>query len=438
MINKLKAILKKKFVKNVMLVATGTMAAQAITLLFAPIITRLYGPEVYGIMGVFNTMVLIVVPLAALALPIAMVLPKEDRQALSLAKLSILTAGFVSGFLLLVLLLFQDAILQLFNIEELSSFIFLLPLVVIVSAFMQMGEQWLIRKKEFKSTAKAAFWHSLILNGSKAVGGLWMPVASVLVTIASFGNGIKALFLYRYTRMTDPTIPPKLVDFSGERRRMKDVLKRHRDFPIFRAPQMFIDAVTQGLPIMMLTVFFGPAASGFYAISHSVMNLSTTLIGKAVGDVFYQRVAEAAIAKENITRLIIRAIMGLAAIGVIPFSLVILFGPTLFGFVFGAEWDVAGHYARWIAIGFFFKFAYQPVIKSLPVLNAQSIHLYFTVFSLLIRSSAIFLGYYLFQDDIIAVAFFGVSGAFLYIGFTLITLYISRKYDANQVQDQRV
>ncbi|UCZ56541.1 hypothetical protein LGV61_12545 [Desulfurispirillum indicum] len=35
-----------KFIRNVAIVASGTAAAQAITMAFAPIITRIYGPEI--------------------------------------------------------------------------------------------------------------------------------------------------------------------------------------------------------------------------------------------------------------------------------------------------------------------------------------------------------------------------------------------------------
>jgi hypothetical protein len=39
---------KSKFVRNVAVVASGTAGAQAITMAFSPIITRLYGPEAFA------------------------------------------------------------------------------------------------------------------------------------------------------------------------------------------------------------------------------------------------------------------------------------------------------------------------------------------------------------------------------------------------------
>jgi len=46
--------LSSKFVRNVAIVATGTAGAQAITMAFSPINTRLYGPEAFGILGTFT------------------------------------------------------------------------------------------------------------------------------------------------------------------------------------------------------------------------------------------------------------------------------------------------------------------------------------------------------------------------------------------------
>lgn len=56
--------------------ASGTAMAQVISMLLAPIITRLYGPEAYGMMGTFMAIIGIFTPIAALTYPIAIVLPK--------------------------------------------------------------------------------------------------------------------------------------------------------------------------------------------------------------------------------------------------------------------------------------------------------------------------------------------------------------------------
>ena len=98
------AIMKKKFIRNVVLVVTGTASAQLVTMLLSPIITRLYGPEAYGHMGVFLAIVGVIAPVAALTYPIAIVLPKKEREAISIAKLSlyITVARAAVTFMLLI------------------------------------------------------------------------------------------------------------------------------------------------------------------------------------------------------------------------------------------------------------------------------------------------------------------------------------------------
>lgn len=85
---------------------------------------------------------------------------------------------------------------------------------------------------------------------------------------------------------------------------IKELAIKHKHFPIYRAPEVFINAVSQSLPVLMLTNFFGPVSAGFYSIGRSVLSMPSQLIGKSVGDVFYPRISEASNNGENVTNLI--------------------------------------------------------------------------------------------------------------------------------------
>ncbi|MCI0590960.1 MAG: oligosaccharide flippase family protein, partial [Gammaproteobacteria bacterium] len=184
---------------------------------------------------------------------------------------------------------------------------------------------------------------------------------------------------------------------------------------LYRTPQIFINAVSQSLPVLMLASFFGPAQAGFYAIGRAVLGVPSTLIGQSVGDVFYPRIAEAAHNGENLTRLILKATLALAVAGFAPFAIVVAFGPWLFGYVFGAEWVTAGEYARWLALWMFFMFLNNPSVNALPILSAQGFHLIFTIFTIATRVIMLAAGYYVFDSDLVAVALFGASGAIINI-----------------------
>ncbi|GAF20001.1 O-antigen flippase Wzx [Bacillus sp. JCM 19046] len=204
----------------------------------------------------------------------------------------------------------------------------------------------------------------------------------------------------------------------------KNTFRNYKDFPIFRAPQTFINAISQNLPVLMLTAFFGPASAGFYVLSRTVLNMPTQLIGKAVGDVFYPRISEARNNNEDLKSLIKKATYSLAIIGILPFGIIVAFGPQIFSFVFGDEWLIAGEYARWISLWLFFMFINQPGIKAIPVLSLQAFQLRYTIVTLIIRVTAIGIGYYIFSSELIAIALFGVSGA---IRTLLLTIIVIRK-----------
>lgn len=420
----IKKLTKNKFVRNVVIVASGTAGAQAITMLFSPIITRMYGPEAFGVMGTFSAMINIIIPVAALTYPIAIVLPKKHQEAKVIMKLSMLVALILSILSFIGILLFKEGIINLFKLDEISSYLYLIPFVIIFAAFMQIMEQWLIRTKQFSINARATFYQSVIINISKVGVGYFYPVAQVLIFLTAITNGLRGLMMFIFSKK-----PSHFNDNEDTKENivMTDVAKKHYDFPVYRAPQDLLDAFQQSFPVVLLTTFFGPAATGFYTIGRTVLRLPSNLIGKAVGDVFYPRIAEAANKKEDMAKLIKKGTFALAAVGLIPYGTVMLFGPFLFSFVFGSEWETAGEYARWIALWSYFGLMNRPSVRSFPVLNAQRFHLIFTLTMTILKLLLIVLAYYLFRSDIVAIALFCMAGVISNVTLIYVTINLSKK-----------
>lgn len=84
-----------KFAHSVVVVVTGAAGAQATNMAFAPIITGLYGPDAFGVLGAFMAILAALASLAALSYPIAIVLPKDDFDVRLLVKASLSIASLV-------------------------------------------------------------------------------------------------------------------------------------------------------------------------------------------------------------------------------------------------------------------------------------------------------------------------------------------------------
>lgn len=424
MIKTINKLTKSSFVKNVAVMATGAAGAQAVTMALSPIITRLYGPEAFGILGTFTALTRVIIPIAALTYPIAIVLPKSDKNAKGIVKLSLLTTFMTAFLTTIILLFFNNTVVNLFQLEEIAPYLYLIPLVIIFAGLMQITEQWLIRTNQFAINAKVNFLQSVIINGSKVGIGFIYPVAVVLVLLQVVANGLRAFMMILFAKKSSYQSKD---DEKENKLSIKELAKKHYDFPLYRAPEELFSSISQNLPVLLLTSFFGPASAGFYNIGRTVLGLPSRLIGQSIGDVFYPRVSEAANNKENVTHLIKKATFALLGLGVIPFGLIIAFGPFLFEFVFGEGWDVAGEYARWIALSSYSTFINKPSVRSMPVLSAQGFHLFYSIIKFIVRSSALILGFVLFNSDIVAVALFGITSALLNIILILITLRISKR-----------
>ena len=425
LVKKIQAFLRRPFVRNVTIVASGTAAAQVITMAFSPLITRIYGSEAFGLLGIFQSLVAILTPIAALAYPIAIVLPKEDSEAKGLVKLSFLVSAAIFCAVVVVMLTGGEKLLALLDSEAIAPYVMLIPLSIVFAAYMQIGQQWLIRKKQFAITARVAVLQSFLLNSAKTVIGWVNPVGAVLVVLATLGHGLHAAMLWvgikksgTFTRNLPPQQMPQLS--------LKSLAKQYHDFPLYRTPQIFINATSQSLPTLMLASFFGPSSAGFYTICRTVLGMPSRLVGQAVSDVFYPRVTEASHRGEDISRLILKATLALAAVGFLPFAVVVAFGPQLFAFVFGGEWRVAGEYARWISVWVFFQFINKPSVMAIPALKLQKSLLIYELFSTASKVLALFIGFSFFSSDIIAIAIFSMFGVFAYV-FLIIWVIVNSK-----------
>lgn len=426
MIKKIKQMLKKPFIQGVLVMITGTMGAQIVKMALSPVITRIYGPEAFGVMGVFVSIIQIITPLAALTYPIAIVLPRSDLVAKKIGRISINISILISFLSLIIIFLFNHKIVLFLNIEEISIFLYLIPIVILMSTLMQVKEQWFIRKQQFAINAKATFYQSIIIETSKVGIGLFYPAATVLIILTAISNGIKALLMTFLGKKSNYRLITEELD---ERGKTKDLIKKYKDFPLLRAPQAFIEAITQSLPVLLLTTLFNPASAGYYTLCRSVLALPTSLLGKSVGDVFYPRINKAAIKKENMSSLITKSVFSLGFIGAIPFGFVIAFGPWIFELVFGDNWSTAGEYARWIAFSTFFRFINEPCIRALPVLSAQFFHLISTIIHTFARVLALIVGFYLFKDDLIAVSLLGIIGGIINALIIVMTLVICKRFE---------
>ncbi|MFC3607953.1 lipopolysaccharide biosynthesis protein [Stutzerimonas tarimensis] len=421
--------LQSKLFRNIVTLATGTAGAQAITMAFMPIITRLYGPEAYGVVGTFIGLTMVLIPLAALSYPTAIALPKRDGDARSLGRLSLIIAAGLSSLVALVLLAFGDEIAATLSIELVAPYMLLLPVVMFAGAALEVLQKWLYRTGHFRLTARMAVMHSFLFNGGRALGGLVSASATMLVITTALGQALHTLLLALGMRRTQGAGGGQGDDHAPSATD-RELARRYRDFPIFRAPQTLINAASAHMPTLVLAASFGPAAAGFFALCRQAVGMPTTLIGKSVADVYYPRLARAIQVHEPITGLLLKGTGALLLVGLLPFGLVIIAGPALFSWVFGPEWVVAGEFARWLAVAELAVLVSRPSTVAVPALGLQAHSLVFEIISASLRVAALLVGALVLKEALYAVIAYAFANILIYLSLIIWMQIAARRWYA--------
>ena len=423
---------KKTFIRNVLVVASGTAITQIISMAFTPIISRLYGPEAFGLFGSFLAITAVLTPVAALSYPVAIVLQKSDSDVRIIVRLSLYIALTFAGLSAIIFFLFGNWLSDILQLQEIRPFFWLIPLFLIFSAWLQINQQLLIRKQYFKLKAKLSVFQTIITHGAKSVVGLLNPVGAVLIILSTLGHAIHALLINIGLQRKSETMNRSTEQISFDE--IKSIARKHYDFPLYRAPQLFITAISGSIPVLILTAFFGPASAGLYVMCKTILYKPTQLIGNSVGDVFYPTATKAANEKNQITTLIIKATMGLIVIGLPILAIIVFSGPSLFKLVLGHEWEEAGNYAQWISLWTFMVLIDKPTIRTLPIISAQGFYLLFTIISRTLSIIVFIIVAYLYNSAIIAIATLSLFYVVHHSLIIVIVIFKSIKYDQINIQ----
>lgn len=366
----IKNLTKSKFAKNVVVIAGGTAFAQALTAALSPIITRIYSPEDYGSMTIFLA-VLSLFSLGALMYEKAIPISENDEKAVEVLTLSFFVLIIYSSLIALTVFIFGDLLLEAFNAETILNYSYLIPIGVFLVGLYNILKHWAFREKNYKSISSTTVVQSLSGNFFKIMFGLIGigPLGLILGTIISQSSGATKLSKPIFKNRNNLFKKLKLTNIIS-------TAKRFKDFPIFNVPVNFIRRLGDQLPVIFITSFFGVGVAGYYGLAFNIIKTPLKLIGSSVANVFYSEAAS--IAKTNpkrIKQLSRKLIWKLFLVGLIPFTILILFGPFLFKLIFGQGWEEAGVYARIISIMLLFNLVFSPVSRVYEIYEKQKLNL---------------------------------------------------------------
>lgn len=412
---------RSEFVRNVLVVMSGTAIAQVVGFALSPIISRLFSPADFGVFGSFNSVASIVAAGVTLDYCQAIMLPKERDDAFHLFLAACLATVAVSFLCLTTCLVIPGTINGLMKTSGAWAPA-LLVLATLVAGLNASCQAWCVRAKAFKHTAFSQVVRSGSSNtlqlgfGALKVGAPGLIVSSVLADV------LASLNLFRVVQRDLQTLRSSL-----HWERVKELAKEYRDFPKYSASQNVINALSSGLPVLLLTHYYGIAVGGAYAFGMRILNVPMAFVLRALRQVLLQKASETLHHGQPLSPLYVKAALGLFAMAAVPASVLIIWSPPIFTWIFGAEWHVAGEFARWLVLWMVFAFCNLPAVLFSRLIRVQRMVLIYDLDLLAIRTIALVLGgLYLTADQTILV--FSLVGAVMNFVLILLVGYAVTKH----------
>ena len=349
--------------------AVGSGAAQAITILVAPILSRLYTPAAVGAAGVVIGTMLLFAPVACLRFDMAVPLARGSRDTRSLSALCLLVAVGMAALLGVVALVFGDTLCEAANVPQMSAYTWLVPLEILLVAPGLVGIALLTRSRRYNSLAGARLAQTVGQAGTQVSAG----VAAVAAPAAWFAGGVAAgaaaSSLAAVTLARRGAVHARAHIAEGFRG-ARAAAREWRRFAGWSSGAALMGAAGLAAPAILIAALYDPHQAGLFVLAQRVIGLPAVFAAEAVGAAWYGTAAE--IVREQRGKLrqpLVAITRSMLIFGGGALTLVLFAGPPLFGPVFGDEWSSAGHLLFALAPLHFAVFAASPAGLTLQALG---------------------------------------------------------------------
>lgn len=336
---------KGSFIQNVSIVFGGNAINLILQLIFAPIISRIYGPEAYGEYAYYNLIISNIGFIAAMSLPSVYILPKTRLEHLALGKVVLISVLLCSALALLFFLIFNGV---LFDFKGTYWAIPLMIGIMLIGNLNSIFGSLNVRNKLFKKNATVEVLGNVAAKSATLGVGLAGTATGLgLMT----GDLVKTTFI----SLTQTSWKIRLIVFRYLlKNNWSEVWCKFKDninVPKYIFPSQLMSKWTSDLPVLIIAAYYSKEMLGYYAFASSMLNIPRNLIGNAIQPVFYQKVNELNNNDKEKIEGFISTIYGLSlGLLLIPMTLLTLYSPEIFSLFFGKEWEQAGLVA--VAMGF--------------------------------------------------------------------------------------
>ncbi len=416
-----KLLPKGGFVRDVVTLMTGTAFAQSLTIIITPVLTRIYTPGDFGVLGIYTSIIGILAVICCGRYELAIVLPEKDEDASNLILASLLWTVVSTATVLVIIIIWGEWVASILKSPAITTWLWLLPINVLGLGLFQTLNYWNTRFKNYKRLATRQITQSSATASAQlGFGFLTKLGAGGLIAGQLIGLFIATSFLIKKFTIEDYVN----VKRSLSVRELRKVAAKYKKYPIYSMLPSILDSLTVALPVMFFAKYFNLGITGQYSLGVRLLSLPASLIGAAVAQVYFQKIAVEYNRTGSIAAIVQQTCKALLMIAG-PFCLIImLLGPWLFTFFFGSNWTTAGEFSRILAPDIALRFVASPLSIVFGAVNRQEISALWQLIALVITSASLGLSLTM-HDAYRSISFLMVSDLLLYSLYLFLIFRVS-------------
>jgi hypothetical protein len=270
------------FATRVAYMLTGTVRGQAVSVLLAPALTRIYLPVQFGYLGVCTAILAIIGVVAALGYELAIPIARSREELANLLAVSVGALIGLTALLALAVFLTPEGTLRLFWNDSPATFRLLLPL-----GFTCVGAYYVMvavatRLQAFRYIASTRL--SQGVSGPKpqiALGLLGTGTPSLIIGFVIGQSSGTFLLCSRVPLQT----PGLLAGISL--RCTRGVAWRYRQYPLFASwSKLLENAGTSPILFLLFAHFYSSEIAGFLFLTEHVIGRPLLTVSTSVLQVF--------------------------------------------------------------------------------------------------------------------------------------------------------
>ena len=410
----IKRILNNSFFRSISTLMSGSIVAQIITIIAAPLMTRLYSEEQIGEYTLILTAVSMFGTVVCARYDQTIVSENDDHKSYALVKLcfiltiifSILVSiGYTAYYK------FTDAI----SIHFLEIFIWIFILLLfsgiglILTAYNNRFKQYKLMASThvLRTTAKEV---SLVGFGFLKFGLLGLLISQLLGIFMGLNSQAKSL---RENK-------EKLAQVTEQD--IKEVAQLHMKQPLYSVPASFANSFSYSVLNLFISGLFGNVVLAHYSMSFRMLGLPLALISVNVSKAFFEKASREYGKTGQFYKTYLQSSLLLLAVAVPMTVLLILLAPWAFELFFGQGWETAGRYVQILAPMFGIRLIVGSLTPTMTISKKQGLELILQCLFILCSILT-----YVFQSiDVISfLTCISVLYSIVYIVFYFIMLKIS-------------